>query len=70
MGVVLEEADEAILWLELITESGILPLERTETADGSERVDGDFCGFAENRKECGVDFSIAQLPDHSIAKFL
>jgi four helix bundle protein len=30
MGVVLEEADEAILWLELMTESGILPLERTE----------------------------------------
>ena len=30
LGVVVEEADEAILWLELITESGILPLERTE----------------------------------------
>ena len=30
MGVVVEGADEAIVWLELMTESGILPLERTE----------------------------------------
>jgi four helix bundle protein len=30
MGIVVEEADEAILWLELMTESGIIPLERTE----------------------------------------
>jgi len=30
MGVVVEEADEAILWLELMTESGIVPLQRTE----------------------------------------
>src|SRR2546423_15126411 len=30
MGVVVEEADEAILWLELMTESGINPLQRTE----------------------------------------
>ena len=30
MGVVVEEADEAILWLELMTESGIVPLRKTE----------------------------------------
>jgi len=30
LGVVLEEADEAVLWLELITESGILPGSKTE----------------------------------------
>jgi len=30
MGVVDEEADEAILWLELMTESGIVPLRKTE----------------------------------------
>jgi hypothetical protein len=30
MGIVVEEADEAILWLELMTESGIVSLERTE----------------------------------------
>ncbi len=30
IGVVVEESDEAILWLELMTESGILPVERTE----------------------------------------
>jgi four helix bundle protein len=29
MGVVLEEADEAILWLELLAESGIIASERT-----------------------------------------
>jgi hypothetical protein len=30
MGVVVEEADEAILWLELMTESGIVSLAKTE----------------------------------------
>ena len=30
MGVVVEEADEAILWLELMTESGIVSLEKVE----------------------------------------
>jgi hypothetical protein len=28
MGVVVEEADEAVLWLELLTESGIVPEEK------------------------------------------
>ena len=31
MGVVVEEADEAILWLELLTESGIVQAEKTES---------------------------------------
>jgi four helix bundle protein len=31
MGVVVEEADETILWLELLTESGIVPIEKTES---------------------------------------
>jgi four helix bundle protein len=30
MGIVVEEADETILWLELMTESGIVPLAKTE----------------------------------------
>jgi hypothetical protein len=30
MGIVVEEADEAILWLELMTESGIVSLAKTE----------------------------------------
>ena len=30
IGIVVEEADEAILWLELMTESGIVPLGRAE----------------------------------------
>jgi four helix bundle protein len=30
IGIVVEEADEAVLWLELMTESGIFSLEKTE----------------------------------------
>jgi hypothetical protein len=30
MGVVVEEADEAVLWLELMAESGIVALDKTE----------------------------------------
>jgi four helix bundle protein len=30
MGIVVEEADEAILWLELMTESGVVSLTKTE----------------------------------------
>jgi hypothetical protein len=30
MGIVVEEADEAVLWLEMMTESGIAPLAKTE----------------------------------------
>jgi hypothetical protein len=29
MGIVVEEVDEAVLWLELLTESGIVQKERT-----------------------------------------
>jgi four helix bundle protein len=29
MGIVAEEADEAVLWLELLTESGIIASEKT-----------------------------------------
>jgi four helix bundle protein len=31
MGIVAEEADEAVLWLELLIESGILKTEMTES---------------------------------------
>ena len=30
MGVVLEEADETVFWLELLTETGVLSEERTK----------------------------------------
>ena len=30
MGIAAEEADEAVLWLELLTESGIVKVEMTE----------------------------------------
>ena len=29
MGIVVEEADETVFWLELMTETGIIPMERT-----------------------------------------
>jgi four helix bundle protein len=32
IGIVVEEADEAILWLELMTESGIVAQAKTEAA--------------------------------------
>jgi four helix bundle protein len=31
MGVVVEESDEVVLWLELMTESGIVPAKKTES---------------------------------------
>jgi four helix bundle protein len=31
MGLVVEEADETILWIELLTESGIVSVEKTES---------------------------------------
>ena len=31
IGIVLEEVDEAVLWLELMTESGIIPVVRTKS---------------------------------------
>jgi len=31
VGIVLEEADEAVLWLELLTESGIISADKTES---------------------------------------
>ncbi|MFA6457634.1 MAG: four helix bundle protein [Bacteroidota bacterium] len=30
IGIVVEEADETVLWMELMTESGILPSQKTE----------------------------------------
>lgn len=30
IGIVVEEADETVLWLEMLTESGIVPQEKTE----------------------------------------
>ncbi|MFA6468044.1 MAG: four helix bundle protein [Bacteroidota bacterium] len=30
IGIVVEEADETVLWMEMLTESGILPIQKTE----------------------------------------
>ena len=51
IGVVVEEADEAILWLELMTESGMIPLRRPR-----------HCGrkHSETRR-CLVALSLARL---------
>ena len=32
LGIVVEEADEAVLWLELLIESGIVPAEKSGLA--------------------------------------
>jgi four helix bundle protein len=71
MGIVVEEADEAILWLELMTESGIVSVEKNEGAiERGERTDVNFLGITKNGEECSVSFSIAKSPDHTIAQFL
>ena len=52
MGVAAEEADEAVRWLELLTESGILKPEMTEALlGGSTRVGGDTDRLAANCTE-------------------
>jgi hypothetical protein len=66
MGIVVEEADEAILWLELMTESGIVSLAKTGADQRSEQVDGNFCGIAAYRKECGVNRAIARSHNRSM----
>jgi hypothetical protein len=58
--VVVEEADEAILWLELLTESGIVRTEKTESLLSEAReLDGDLHGIAANGKGSSLGFSIA-----------
>jgi four helix bundle protein len=47
IGVVAEEADEAVLWLELMTESGMVSREKNEgIPGGGARADGNIHGIA------------------------
>jgi four helix bundle protein len=66
VGIVMEEADETVFWLELIGESGILPMTRLE-------------GLLKEARELSAIFtvsystarskkSIAQLPDYPITQ--
>jgi four helix bundle protein len=71
MGVVVEEADEAILWLELMTESGIVSAAKTEALlKEAHELTAIFGCVAKNSEERSMRFSIAQWPDRPIAQFL
>jgi hypothetical protein len=66
--VVAEEADEAVLWLELLTESGITKAEMTEELfAGSKGTGGDPNRLGTNSKK--VSIMIFQLPNYSISQF-
>ena len=55
IGVVAEEADEAVLWLELLTESGIISADKTRDAIGrGAGIGGYFHRLAADREKCGV----------------
>jgi four helix bundle protein len=52
IGIVVEEADETVFWLELLVEAAIVSKERLKDLfAGSQRIAGDLCSLAENRKE-------------------
>ena len=71
MGIVVEEADEAILWVG--TNDGIgncLIGKNGGAVERGERTDGDFRCVAKNCEACSVSFSITRWPDRSIAQFL
>ena len=48
MGVVIEEADESVFWLELFGETGVVCARTRGPAEGSKRVGGDFWGLPPN----------------------
>ena len=67
MGIVVEEADEAILWLELMTESGIVSLAKTEALiKEANELTSNLCGIAAYGTEYGIGF---QWPNHKIAQW-
>jgi len=66
--VVAEEADEAVLWLELLTESGITKArDEGRTVAGSKGTGGDPNRLATNSKK--VSIMLFQLPNYSISQF-
>jgi hypothetical protein len=47
LGIVLEEADESLFWLELLQDSGVVEPDKI-SAKGNKRTGFDLCGFAAN----------------------
>jgi hypothetical protein len=68
MGIVVEEADEAILWLELMTESGIVSLTKTEALLREANELTSIFSASQRTEACSMSFSIAKSPDHTIAQ--
>jgi four helix bundle protein len=68
VGVVVEESDEAVLWLELLTESGILQCEKTDALLREAKELTVIFTASQNSKALGLDFSITKLPDYTITQ--
>jgi len=69
IGIVVEEIDEAVLWLELMTKSGIIP--EVKTAALLKEANELTAIFAASQRTArqAIRASIAQSPDHPIARF-
>jgi hypothetical protein len=63
IGVVVEEADEAVLWLELMTESGIVPLAKMEALlKEANELTAIFGGLITYGEACTVSFQSHNRP--------
>jgi four helix bundle protein len=69
IAIVAEEADEAVLWLELLIESGIIKSEMTVAFERSTGTGSNLEGIETNGKEIGIGFAITQLPNYAITQF-
>jgi four helix bundle protein len=70
IAVVAEEADESVLWLELLIESGIIKSEMAVALLKEAKEAGcNFDGIETSSKAISVGFSITQLPNFSITQF-
>jgi four helix bundle protein len=70
IGVVAEEADEAVLWLELLSESGIVKVELTRELLTEARAGSNIQGLTTDGKEVSLRFPITQLPNSPISQWL
>src|SRR4029077_1235566 len=67
IGIVAEEADEVILWMELLTESGIIKPERTEALlKEAKELAAILTVSQQTARKSGVVFF--QLPNYSISQ--
>ena len=66
VGIVMEEADETVFWLELISESGMLPTSRLEPLLRESRELAAI--FTASYRTARSKRSITQLPDYPITQ--